>query len=154
MYRGSASGHRNLRSGRVSLPGQLYLVTTTTAMRTPLFADFWLAHAVARTIAGPRPELTVLCWVLMPDHLHALIELNDGTLSLAIGGLKARAGAAVNRVRGGRSAVWARAFHDRALRYDDDVLQVARYIICNPLRAGLVRSVRDYPFWDAIWLGR
>lgn len=138
----------------MSLPGQLYLVTTTTAMRAPLFAEFELAHAVARTIATPRPELTALCWVLMPDHLHALIALNEGTLSHAIGGLKARAAAAVNRARGGRNAVWARAFHDRALRYEDDVLEVARYIICNPLRAGLVHSVRNYPFWDAVWVGK
>jgi len=29
---------------------------------------------------------------------------------------------------------------------------VARYIVANPLRAGLVESVRDYPHWDAIWL--
>jgi hypothetical protein len=60
----------------------------------------------------------------------------------------------VNRVRGTRAPVWARAFHDRALRQDDDMLEVARYIICNPLRARLVRSVREYPFWDAVWLGR
>jgi REP element-mobilizing transposase RayT len=117
-----------------------------------LFANFEIACAVARVLAARRPECCVLCWVLMPDHLHALIALNEGTLSQAIGGLKARTSAAVNRVRGGRNVVWARAFHDRALRHEDDVLDVARYIICNPLRAGLVRSVRDYPFWDAVWV--
>lgn len=152
MHRGTDKGHRRLRHGRVSLPGQLYLVTTTTIERTSLFADFDVACAAARVIAAARPEYAILCWVVMPDHLHALIALNEGTLSRAIGGLKARAAAAVNRVQGGRNAVWARAFHDRALRYEDDVLEVARYIICNPLRAGLARSVRDYPFWDAVWV--
>ncbi|MBB5859537.1 hypothetical protein GGR69_001194 [Xanthomonas arboricola] len=29
---------------------------------------------------------------------------------------------------------------------------MARYLIANPLRAGLVARVGDYPFWDAIWL--
>lgn len=146
-------GHRKLRKGRASLPGQIYVVTTTTAGRLPLFADFELALAAARAIAAPRAELTLLCWVLMPDHLHALVELNEGTLSRAVGGMKARTSMAVNRARVARSAVWAPAFHDRALRHEDDLLDVARYIICNPLRAGLARSVREYAFWDAIWAG-
>jgi hypothetical protein len=30
---------------------------------------------------------------------------------------------------------------------------VARYIVANPLRAGLVEHLGDYPLWDAVWLG-
>jgi hypothetical protein len=48
--------------------------------------------------------------------------------------------------------VWQKGFYDRALRSDEDVAAVARYIVANPLRAGLVDSVREYPFWDAIWV--
>jgi hypothetical protein len=29
---------------------------------------------------------------------------------------------------------------------------VARYIVANPLRAGLVSRVGHYPFWNAVWL--
>jgi hypothetical protein len=29
---------------------------------------------------------------------------------------------------------------------------MARYIIANPLRAGLVDRIGDYPLWDAMWL--
>jgi putative transposase len=29
---------------------------------------------------------------------------------------------------------------------------LARYVVANPLRAGLVDSIRDYPHWDAVWL--
>ena len=144
----------NLRKGRVSLLGQVYVVTTTTRDRRPLFDDFELACAAARAVTVPRAELIVLCWVLMPDHFHVLVELVEGSLPQAVGGLKARAAAAENRVCGTREPVWARGFHDRALRPEDDMLDVARYIICNPLRAGLVRSVREYPFWDAVWVGR
>ncbi len=32
------------------------------------------------------------------------------------------------------------------------MIDVARYIIANPLRAGLVGRVGDYPLWDAVWL--
>ena len=48
--------------------------------------------------------------------------------------------------------VWQQGFHDRALRREDDLVKVARYVVANPLRAGLVRKYGDYPLWDAIWV--
>jgi hypothetical protein len=38
------------------------------------------------------------------------------------------------------------------LRQDEDVARVARYVVANPLRAGLVKRIGDYPLWDAAWL--
>ena len=143
--------HR-LRNGRVSAAGQIYLVTATTRLREPVFADFELACAAARIIVAPNRGYAVLCWVLMPDHFHALIELHTGTISDAVQSIKGRSARAVNTLRGTRGLLWSSAFHDRALRSDDDVIDFARYIICNPVRAGLVRSIRRYAFWDAIWL--
>ena len=35
---------------------------------------------------------------------------------------------------------------------EPDELATARYVVANPLRAGLVTSIGDYPFWDAAWL--
>ena len=48
--------------------------------------------------------------------------------------------------------LWQAGFHDRALRAEVDVRAAARYLVANPLRAGLVVSVGDYPYWNAIWL--
>ena len=48
--------------------------------------------------------------------------------------------------------VWQKGFHDHAIRRDEDIKAVARYIIANPLRAGMVDRIGDYPFWDAVWL--
>ncbi len=45
-----------------------------------------------------------------------------------------------------------KGYFDRAPRYEEDVKAAARYIIANPLRAGLVARAGDYPLWDAIWL--
>jgi putative transposase len=47
--------------------------------------------------------------------------------------------------------VWDVGFHDRAVRQDDDLVDMARYLVLNPVRAGLVRRVRDYPYWGAVW---
>jgi hypothetical protein len=48
--------------------------------------------------------------------------------------------------------VWQKGLHDRAIRVDEDIVAIARYIIANPIRAGLVKSIQEYPHWDAIWL--
>ena len=35
---------------------------------------------------------------------------------------------------------------------EKNLQDLARYVVRNPLRAGLVRSVYDYSLWDAIWI--
>ena len=52
----------------------------------------------------------------------------------------------------GSGRVWAAGYHDRALRAEVDIPHVARYLVLNPVRAGLVARVGDYPFWDAVWI--
>ena len=75
------------------------------------------------------------------------------TLSSVVGAVKSHSSRQINGKlsRGGRP-VWQRGFHDHALRRDEDVIQAARYIVANPLRAGLVSRVGDYPLWDTIWM--
>jgi len=137
------------------MQGQIYLVTTTTLRRNPLFSDWRLAAIASRALANRDlwRDARLLCWVLMPDHWHALIELGSGTrLDAVLNRIKAVSAREVNRAVGVAGAVWARAFHDRALSEQDDLVAAARDIVANPVRAGLARSVREYPFWDAVWL--
>ncbi|MDT3721913.1 REP-associated tyrosine transposase [Pseudomonas oryzihabitans] len=150
-----SSRHAALRRGRVSLPGQLYLLTTTTIERQTIFADFQIAWAAARTFHDPRllSDAKLLAWVLMPDHVHWLLALGQRfTLDELVLRLKSASARRVNAVRKAQGAIWAPAYHDHALRAEEDVQGVARYIVANPVRAGLVRRVGDYPFWDAVWL--
>jgi len=148
-------GHAALRRCRHGAPQRLYHVTVDTAGRRPLFADFGTACAAARTTQHPAlwRSSRLLCWVLMPDRLHLLLELGEGD---ALGPVMTRIKSAIarhaNRAAGRKGACWQRAYHERALRRQDDVLAVARYIVGHPLRAGLVERVGDYPFWDAAWL--
>ena len=48
--------------------------------------------------------------------------------------------------------IWQAGYYDHAIRKDEDIVNIARYIIANPIRAGLVKKVGDYPHWHAIWL--
>ena len=95
----------------------------------------------------------MLAWVLMPDHVHWMVQLGTKTsLSHSVNRLKSASARRLNQYLGREGSVWANAFHDRALRREDDLKAMARYVVANPLRAGLVEKVGNYPFWDAVWL--
>ncbi|MCG8436981.1 MAG: transposase [Pseudomonadales bacterium] len=138
-----------LRKGRTSIPGQIYLVTTTTRERRRVFDDFEAGCTLCKTLhrLAELHLVSNLCFVVMPDHLHWLFTLGD-TRDLSAVVRMAKNNSA--RTLGG--AIWQPGFHDRAIRREADVLPAARYIVANPLRAGLVNNVGDYPFWYATWL--
>lgn len=148
-------GHAALRKGRVSMAGQIYLVTTTTLERQPFFSDFKAAQVAAQAFEDKAvlADARLLAWVLMPDHFHGLLQLGEKTnLQDMVNRLKSASARRANRAMGREGPLWARAYHDHALRREDDLLACARYVISNPIRSGLVRRVGDYPFWNAIWL--
>jgi REP element-mobilizing transposase RayT len=137
-----------LRRGRVSLEGTAYHITTVTRQRVPYFADLDNGRRVVRELRRLQIEgrAETLCYVLMPDHLHWLMLLRQGTLGDAVRLLKGRSARTLGET------VWQANYHDHALRGDEDLRATARYIVANPLRAGLVESVADYALWDAVWL--
>jgi len=142
-----------LRRGRWSEAGNVYLLTFVTDRRRPWFRDWEPASRAARALADPAawPGSNLLCWVLMPDHWHGLVQLGEGeALSRSAG--RAKAHATRRWKPGDGSRLWQPGFHDRALRAEEDLLAVARYVVANPIRAGLSRSFGGYPFWDAVWI--
>lgn len=151
----NCKGHRALRRGRVSLPGQIYFVTFATHDRDCLFSNFPVAHAVSAAIEDRRlwDASKLLAWVLMPDHWHGAIQLGDmHSLSAVVQALKTNTARRARAAQPEIDRVWATAFHDRALRQEEDLHAVARYMVLNPVRAGLVKRIRDYPYWNAVWL--
>ena len=148
-------GHRSLRIGRVSMSGHVYHVTTATYLRQPLFAEFVSARIVIGRLNDPAllEGTELLAWVVMPDHVHLLLQLAEaGSLSRCVNRLKGAAARALNLEFGRKGPVWQRSFHDHLLRQEEDLATVGRYIVANPLRAGLVRRLGEYPHWDAVWL--
>jgi REP element-mobilizing transposase RayT len=91
-------------------------------------------------------------FVAMPDHLHWLVELGESDLSRLVLRVKSCSAIAINRALGRVGPVWQKGFHDHALRKEEDLRRLARYVVANPVRAGLVTTVGDYAHWDARWL--
>ncbi len=89
----------------------------------------------------------------MPDHLHWLLELDGGvSLSQLVSSVKSHSAKKVNQRRGRTGSVWQDGFHDHAVRREEDLRNLARYVVMNPVRAGLVGSIRGYALWDACWI--
>lgn len=150
-----ASGHRALRRARISIPGQVYLVTFTTHQRQPLFRNHQHAACLAKCLHGLVlwRDTQLLAWVLMPDHMHLLVRISSkNSLQAVVQKLKSNTAREIKSFDFELGQVWASAFHDRALRKDEDIRLVARYIVLNPVRAGLVCRIGDYPYWNAVFI--
>jgi putative transposase len=150
-------GYNALRQGRWSQAGQYYMVTAVTEKREPVLRQYEIGRIVVREMMGLHDEGKVksLAWVLMPDHLHWLLALgNQKTLPEVVRLLKGRSARGVNNRLKRTGKLWQRGFYDHALRKDEDVLKLARYIVANPIRAGIINKIGDYPLWDAVWLSK
>ena len=142
-------GYGDLRTGRFSAHNQEYLITTVCRSRRPIFespsaCQTLILECVRQEQCG---NLEWHAWIIMPNHFHGLLRLTgDKSLSEIMRGIKGRSAHAI----GGR--IWQPGFHDHALRFEEDRRTVARYILANPIRSGIVERLCDYPFWYCRWL--
>ncbi|MBE9396751.1 transposase [Pontibacterium sp. N1Y112] len=144
---------QNLRIGRVSADHQIYMVTSVTYQRQQYFQNLYAGRCVVQALRQAEQSTHTLAYVVMPDHLHWLMQLKKGSsLENSVRFVKATSARYIhqNAVLSGK--IWAKGYYDQAIRNEEQVRDFARYITANPLRAGLVKSVKDYPLWDAIWL--
>ncbi|MDP2636155.1 MULTISPECIES: transposase [unclassified Pseudoalteromonas] len=143
--------------GRHSARYSFYSVTICCEQRIPIFANFGIACVVSQQIYqfSRSKSVSTICFSLMPDHLHWLFQLQDETMSLSrlIGQFKSTTKLKVNRKRGLSGRIWQANFYDHRIRAESDLIQQSRYIVANPLRAGLVKNIGNYPFWDCCYLG-
>ena len=146
--------HR-LRRARWSQPNQLYHLRLCTRRRIPAFLDFQAARTVVRCMRTKdrNGHASTVAFVVMPDHVHWLCSLGyTMSLSKLVASLKADVTFALRGRDDLPRPLWQSGYFDRGIREFEDSVGVARYIVMNPVRAGLVRTVREYPHWDCIWV--
>lgn len=149
--------YNDLRKGRHAESGQEYLITAVAHQRTAIFNDFNCSRVLIKTLrdSEQRHDCQWLCWVIMPDHFHGLLRLNNSPpddVSKVMKFVKGQSGRMINKLLDRSGKLWQTGFHDHALRHEEDRLHIARYIVANPLRAGLVERLADWPHWDSVWL--
>ncbi len=125
-----------------------YFLTFCTHSRRQTFFD---GDIVAETLVhfrktAEQEAFAILAYCLMPDHAHLLVEgrTEGADLRRFVKLAKQRSGAAYSIKTG--KPLWQEGYHDHALRKDEDIKDVARYILENPVRAALVSHAGDYPY--------
>jgi putative transposase len=130
-------------------PTRCFVTVCARRPQTP-FAQHGVAAWLCTQLAPfyERRGFVVLAYCLMPDHVHLLLEGVDESADVieTLRLWKQLTGFEWKRRTG--TQLWQKGFHDRVLRDSDDTRAVVRYMLENPVRAGLVASVRDYP-----WVG-
>ncbi|MGA2339888.1 MAG: transposase [Terracidiphilus sp.] len=92
--------------------------------------------------ARSRHQATVYAYVLMPEHVHLLI--NEPPLILLAQFLKALKQITSRKLRGDRSQFWQDRYFDSNIRGESARSEVIRYIHRNPVKSGLVVSPEQY----------
>ena len=101
---------------------------------------------------GPKYGAWVGKYVLMPDHVHAFVALDDErtTLPTWLKSLKNTLSKTF-RARKISSPHWQKTFFDHVLRNSEAYNEKWEYVAENPVRAGLVKRAEDWPFQGEIF---
>lgn len=119
--------------------------------------ECWLRHPkIAKVVAdslrhfdGCRYRL--LSWVIMPNHVHTLVELTTTPMNAVVKSWKGYTATVCNRLLGREGRFWQPEYWDRYIRDSIHLRRSRRYIEFNPVKARLARSPEDWPFGSAFY---
>ena len=102
----------------------------------------------------------LFAWVVMPNHIHALFQPQNGwTIAKIVGSWKKYTGRRINDLRRSTNdphsgePVWHREYWDRYVRDEQHFYTAREYIHQNPVKAGLVARPDDLR-WSSATAGR
>ena len=137
------------RVARVAFPSMLYHIMSRGNNREPVFRgkeDFEKYLEICGRYKD-QYGFKLYHWVLMNNHVHLLIETKEhGSLSKIMQGLNLAYTIWFNRKSGKVGHLWQDRFKSAVIEKDNYLLACGRYIERNPLRAGIVKDVREYPW--------
>ncbi len=107
-------GSKKLRKGRVSIVGQYYLITTTTYNGYEVFNIKGAADTVLNSLywLNNQNRIDLQAAVVMPDHLHFVARLNNGTLSDLMHSLKSFTSNKIKADLNINNKIWQSQYHD------------------------------------------
>ncbi|CAA7613781.1 transposase [Magnetospirillum sp. SS-4] len=97
---------------------------------------------------GDRYRL--LAWVIMPNHVHVVVEPNIPLADL-LHSWKSFTAKAINTVMGRSGRVWQPDYFDRFVRDSRHLERVIQYVEFNPVTAGLCRAPAAWRWGSAYW---
>jgi len=131
----------------------IYFVTTCAASRRRLLANEAI-HSAFKIFAdsGSNYGAWLGAYVLMPDHLHLFVAIDDQQIGLSAW-MKALKGTLSSelRAKGCASPYWQKGFFDHILRSEESYSEKWQYVRENPVRDGLVKSWEEWPYLGEVF---
>jgi len=89
----------------------------------------------------------MLCYCLMPNHLHVIVSPGESTVTLSkfLNIFKGRTTAAL-RGRKDLKKIWQRSAFDHVIRTEENLKGAIEYTRNNPVRRGIAKNAEDYPY--------
>jgi putative transposase len=130
----------------VQLPGALYHVTARGNNRERIFAEDWDRVLFLDCLDRVDERYAWMChaYCLMDTHYHLLIETPQPNLALGCQRLNGVYAQLFNQRHGRIGHLFQGRYHAALVQTDSHVLEAARYIVLNPVRAGLARGPADW----------
>jgi putative transposase len=140
---------RNAAPANILSPSRIFFVTTKTSMGMRVLQSERNANLlidVLRTLVAEH-RLKLHDFVIMPDHVHLLVEVvDDMTIEKAMQLVKGRFSHRLSHEFGYKGEVWQRGFTEVQVLNKQNFESHRSYIAENPVKAGFVASPEDYPF--------
>ena len=133
---------------RLELAGGLYHVTSRGDRREDIYFDGEDRETWLRIFAAVCARYDWLChaWCQMTNHYHIVVETRAGNLAAGMRQLNGVYTQAVNRRHRRVGHVFQGRYKAILVERDSYLLELARYVVLNPVRAGRVADVADWPW--------
>ena len=135
---------------RLEFPGALYHVTARGNERHSIFLgnldDDRAAFLDVLTRSCERFNWICHAYCLMTNHYHLLVETPDANLSKGMRQLNGVYTQRVNRTHGRVGHLFQGRFKAILVERDSYLLELARYVVLNPVRAGMVKTPEEWPW--------
>ena len=143
----------------INLPGALHYVTGTVRYRIRVFQQDRCCAAFLEVLSVLLEDwpCKLIVFVIMPDHFHLIVNPRDGNIQGFTGALKSLTAKKIVEITGDKRfrlkepdrdgstyQVWQDSFKSMPLWSGWMIWQKINYVHANPVRAGLVRSAKDY----------
>jgi REP element-mobilizing transposase RayT len=91
-------------------------------------------------------EYKLICYCIMPNHFHLVFELLSGNkgISKIMQSIKRKSSRECNKILNREGKFWQDESFDRWVRDDKELYFIIRYVLLNPVNAGLVDHWNDW----------
>ena len=134
------------RQLRIEYPGAVYHITARGNARKEIFLNDTDRQLFLNVLASTVEKYNWLChsYCLMDNHYHLLLETPDPNLSLGMRQLNGVYTQQFNRQHDRTGHIFQGRFKSILVEKKSHLLELCRYIVLNPVAAGMVNSPSEY----------